>query len=183
MLKLTLRGDQSWDEKLEEFVYAEIVELELEHSLVSLSKWESIWEKPFMASEEKTTEETIGYIECMCLTSDVPPEIFQRLDNSHYTLVNDYINAKMSATWFNEAPGGAKGPKNRDIITSEIFYYWIFSAQIDISVEHWHLNRLFTLLKVFNEKNAPPKKMRKGDAAAQRRMLNEQRRTQLKTSG
>lgn len=183
MLKLTIHGEQSWDEAAEQFVYSDVIELELEHSLVSLSKWESIWEKPFMSSEEKTTEETLGYIELMCLTPDVPPEVFQALNNDHYKQVNDYINAKMSATWFTEAPGGAKGPVKRDIITSEILYYWIFSAQIDISVEHWHLNRLFTLLKVFNEKNAPPKKMRKGDAAAQRRMLNEQRRTQLKTSG
>lgn len=183
MLKLTLHGEQSWDEKLEQFVYDDVIELELEHSLVSLSKWEAIWEKPFMASEEKTTEETLGYIEAMCLTPNVPPEVFQALNNDHYKQVNEYINAKMSATWFTEIPGGSKGPSQRDIITSEIFYYWIFSAQIDIAVENWHLNRLFTLLKVFNEKNAPPKKMRKGDAAAQRRMLNEQRRTQLKTSG
>ena len=183
MLKLTIHGDQYWDEVKEQFVYADVIELELEHSLVSLSKWESIWEKPFLASGEKTTEETLGYIQVMCLTPEVPPAVFQRLNSDHYAQVNDYINAKMSATWFTELPGGAKTPVKRDIVTSEILYYWIFSAQIDISVENWHINRLFTLLKVFNEKNAPPKKMKKGDAAAQRRMLNAQRKTQLNTSG
>ena len=183
MFKLTIGGEQSWDDANEEFVYSNAIELELEHSLVSLSKWESIWEKPFMGKEQKTTEETISYIQVMCLTPNVPPEVFQSLNGSHYTLVNDYINAKMSATWFTELPGGDKNPGKRDIITAEVFYYWIFSAQIDISVEHWHFNRLLTLLKVFNEKNAPPKKMKRGDAAAQRRMLNAQRKTQLNTSG
>lgn len=183
MLKLIIHGEQSWDEELEQFVYSDMIELELEHSLVSLSKWESIFEKPFMGPEEKTTEETLGYIEAMCLTPNVPPEVFGKLNNTHYRQVNEYINAKMSATWFTELPGGAKGPLKRDIITSEILYYWIFSAQMDISVENWHLNRLFTLLKVFNEKNAPPKKMKKGDAAAQRRMLNAQRQAKLNTSG
>lgn len=183
MLTLTLHGKQSWDDAKEEFVYEDVIELELEHSLVSLSKWEAIWEKPFLAPGEKTTEETLGYVETMCLTPNIPPEVFQLLTNDHLRQVNDYINAKMSATWFTELPGGAKTPAKRDIITAEVLYYWIFSAQIDICVENWHINRLFTLLKVFNEKNAPPKKMRKGDAAAQRRMLNAQRKTQLGTTG
>lgn len=183
MLKLTILGEDSWDEEQQMFIYPNAIVLELEHSLVSLSKWESIWEKPFMGSEAKTTEETIGYIQAMCLTPDVPPEVFQTLDNDHYRQVDKYINAKMSATWFADPIGGPKGPAKREIVTSEVLYYWIFSAQIDVSVEHWHLSRLFTLLKVFNEKNAPPKNMKKADAAAQRRMLNEQRKSKLNTTG
>jgi hypothetical protein len=183
MLKLTIHSNQLWNDELEEFTY-DVTVLELEHSLISLSKWESKFEKPFMGSEEKTTEETLGYIQAMCLTPDVPPEVFQTLNNEHFKQVNDYINAKMSATWFTELPSGAKGPVKREIITAEVLYYWIFSAQIDAQVvEAWHLNRLLTILKVFNEKNAPPKKMKQADAAAQRRALNAKRKAEHGTSG
>lgn len=184
MLKLTIPSEQDWDSEKEEFVYSDEIVLELEHSLVSLSKWEAFWEKPFMAPEEKTTEEALGYIEMMCLTPDVPPEVFQKLSTEHIAKVNEYINAKQSATWFTEPPGENKRVSRGPIITSELIYYWIFSAEnIDVSVETWHLNRLFTLLKVFNEKNAQPKKVKKADAAAQRRMLNEQRKAKHNTSG
>lgn len=183
MLKLHIAGVEFFDDKLQEFVKTETLTLELEHSLVSLSKWEAIWEKPFLGPEEKSNEETLGYIYQMCITPDVSPETFQSLTNDHLKQVNTYINAKMSATWFSDKADQGKGSTRREIITSELLYYWMFSAQIPIKCETWHLNRLLTLLKVFNEKNAPAKKMNKNDAAAQRRMLNEQRRAELKTSG
>jgi hypothetical protein len=181
MLKLVIKGETAWDEEREEFVYPNEFTIELEHSLISLSKWESVWEKPFLGPGEKTAEETLDYVKQMCLTDDVPPEVFQSLNNDHLKQINDYINAKMSATWFAEKPG--QGRVRREIITSEVLYYWMFSAEIPKECEYWHLNRLFTLLKVFNEKNAPPKKMNKQDAAAQRRALNEQRKAQLNTQG
>jgi hypothetical protein len=181
MLKLTIAATDYFDDDQQVFIIAPEYVLELEHSLVSLSKWEAIWEKPFMGSEEKTTEETVGYIQAMCLTPDVPPEVFQALNADQMTKVNDYINAKMSATWFSERPG--QGRAKREIITAEILYFWMFSAEMPIECETWHLNRFFAQLKVFNEKNAPPKKMNKNEAAAQRRKLNEQRKAQYKTSG
>jgi hypothetical protein len=188
MLKLdVVVSEEIWDDKANQFIEPEVVTLELEHSLVSLSKWEASWEKPFLGTEEKTSEETLGYIYAMCITPDVSPDVFQSLTNEQLTQVNNYINAKMSATWFGErAENPTKGRVKKEIITSEIIYYWIFSADIDASiVQDWHLNRLFTLLKVFNEKNKAQttSKVNKSDAAAQRRMLNEQRRQQLKTSG
>lgn len=184
MLTLTILGAEDWNEELQQFVYPNSTTLELEHSLISLSKWEAIWEKPFLGPEEKTTEETLGYIQSMCLTPNVPPEVFTNLTNEHLKQVNDYINAKMSATWFAEKAGQTKGRVNREIITSEVIYYWMFSAGIDKECELWHLNRLFTLIKVFNEKNAPPKKnANKAEAIAERRRLNEARLAQHNTTG
>lgn len=184
MLKLTIHGEQSWNEELEEFIYSDTTVLELEHSLISLSKWEEKFEKPFMGVEDKTTEETLGYIQAMCLTPDVPPEVFQALNNDHFRQINEYINAKSSATWFSETPGPVKRTGKREVITSEVLYHWIFSAEMDAKVvERWHLNRLFTILKVHNEKNAKPKKVSKADAAAQRRALNEKRKALHGTSG
>lgn len=182
MLTLTVQSSEQWNTETNEFVYIPGLELQFEHSLVTLSKWEEKWNKPFLGQEPKTTEETLDYVRIMCQTDNVPPEVFQKLSNANIEQINEYINAKMSATWFGEKPGQTKGP-NREIITAEVLYYWMFSAQVPLECEHWHLNRLFTLLKVFGEKNAPAKKMNRHDAAARQRALNEQRKAKMGTSG
>lgn len=180
MLEITVILSESWDEKKEEFVYEE-VKLELEHSLVAMSKWESIHEKFFLGKGEKTQEEIFSYIECMIYTRDVPPNIINKFTEEDFIKVNAYIDAKMTATTFNE-------PKNslppREQISNELIYYWIVSYQIPWEVENWHLNRLFTLIKVFNVKNSKdkPKKTR-GEMMDERRALNEQRQRELKTRG
>lgn len=182
MLKFTIPKSESYDSKTKEFVYGEEVTLELEHSLVALSKWEAIWEKPFLGDETKSTEETMSYIYCMTLTPDISPEIFQRLTNDHLKQINNYIDAKMSATWFNERATQGK-PRSRETITSELIYYWMIAHTIPFECQYWHLNRLFTLIKVCNTKNAPEKKMSKNEMLAQRNRLNAQRKADLKTSG
>lgn len=185
---LTIRTPQRelFDESTQEFVYTDSVKLELEHSLVSLSKWESEWEKPFLSTTDKTEEETFSYIRCMCLNSDeIPPETFSPGMFSHKNLedINDYINKKMSATFFRELPN--QPGASREIITSEVIYYWLVVMTIPTTpCEHWHLNRLFNLIKVTNEKNNPKKNKRpSGDALAERRRLNAERRAQLGTQG
>lgn len=183
MLKFTIPASESWDELTQEFITAEEVTLELEHSLVSLSKWEASWEKPFLGPEEKTTEETLSYVYFMTLTPDVSPEIIQRLTNDHIKQINNYIDSKMSATTFNERVTQRK--VGREIITSEVIYYWMVSHQIPFECQHWHLNRLFTLIKVCNAKNEPPgkNKMSKSEMIAQRNKLNAERKAKLNTSG
>lgn len=186
MLKFTIPATEDWDELKQEFIYSEEVTLELEHSLVSLSKWESIWEKPFLGNEDKTPEETLSYIYCMTLTPDVSPEMFQRLTNDHVKQINNYIDAKMSATWFNEKAIPGQPRKSTKVITSELIYYWMGSNNIWIECQHWHLNRLFTLLKVHNAEaaNAGKKpKTSQREMLARRAELNAQRRAQLNTSG
>lgn len=180
MLTILVPGIELYDEVHEEFTNSESFVLELEHSLVSLSKWESIFEKPFLGPETRTTEEVFGYIKAMALDPKISPEVFYRLSQENLDEINKYIDAKMSATWFNDTP---TGPKNREVITAELIYYWMISFNIPIEFEHWHLNRLFTLIKVFNVKNSKPRKMSASERAARNRDLNAQRRAQLGTNG
>lgn len=180
MLVITIPGGESFNDETNEFITTQEIRLELEHSLVSLSKWESTWEKAFLGPEPKTTAETLGYVVAMTLNQDVPLEAYSRLTNENLNQVNAYIAAKMTATSIKEDP---RRKPSREVVTSEVLYSLMIALNIPFECEEWHLNRLLTLLRVCEQKNTPPKKMTPGEIAAQNRELNAQRKRAHQTTG
>jgi hypothetical protein len=171
-----------YDDATKQFI-AETFELELEHSLASLSKWEAIFEKPFLGSDgksEKTSEEVFEYVKLMTLTPNVPEEVFNKLSVANFTEIERYIQAKASATWFSDGPDQRR---THQIITAEVIYSWMIDLNIWLECERWHLSRLFTLIRVCSQKNAPQKKMGRNELLQKQRELNAQRRAKLGTSG
>ena len=180
MLKITVQATELFDEETSTFSTIGGFELELEHSLLSLSKWESKFKKPFLTDEPKTQEESMYYVEAMVLTRDYPKDFVLNLSKENITQINDYVESTESATTFGEMPE-RKG--RGEIITSELIYYWMVAFNIPFECETWHLNRLFSLIRICNIKNSKPKKMSRSEIAARNRELNAQRRAQLGTSG
>jgi len=180
MLIITVGAVDIYDEKTDKFGTQGGFELQLEHSLVSLSKWESEFEKPFLGKDSKSPEEVLAYIRCMVMTPNPPGDFLQKLSKENLEAINAYIDRKMTATWFSEQPGT---PQAREVITSELVYYWMTVFEIPFECENWHLNRLFTLIRICNIKQSKPKKMSRAEVAARNRELNAQRRAQLGTKG
>jgi hypothetical protein len=180
MLTIKLVGDELFNEESEEFLTVGDLVLEIEHSLVSLSKWESKFEKPFLGTEEKTNEEVYEYLKLMILTPDVPDDILTRFTQDNIIEINEYIDSPQSATTFGEMP---KTRARGETITSELIYYWMVVFNIPFECETWHLNRLFSLIRICNIKNSKPKKMSKSSIAQRNRDLNNQRRAQLGSKG
>lgn len=179
MLKITIPGKEMFNEKTQEFFETKSYTIQLEHSLVSVSKWESKWNKPFLGKQDKTVEETIDYIRCMTITQNIDPIIYNGLTDKNIRDINKYIDAPMTATTFSNG----KGKLNNDIITSELIYYWMTSLSIPMECQKWHLNRLITLIRVCNAKNEPPKKMSKRELMQRNASLNAARRAQFNTTG
>lgn len=180
MLTITVPMSEGFNRETQEFVTLVGFELKMEHSLVTLSKWESHFKKPFLSDKDKTNEEMLWYIKAMILNKKVPPEIFLRMSQQNVKDINAYIDDSMTATWFNELPNPRK---SRETITAELIYYWMIEFGIPVEFQHWHLNRLLTLIKVCSHKKAPPKKMSPREAMQQQRELNERRRAEFKTTG
>lgn len=181
MLRLVVPiSHEGWDEEKEEFVEARTQILQLEHSLISLSKWESKWCKPFLSTAQKTPEEILDYIKHMTLTPNVDPMVYDRLTTENFKQIDEYINAPMTATTFSKEKNSGG---NKEIVTAELIYYWMIALQIPFECQKWHLNKLLTLVRVCNIKNQPPKKMNKRDLMSRNARLNAARRQQLNTKG
>lgn len=186
MLTIEVPSGELFNSSTNEFIQAEGRSLSFEHSLVSVSKWESKWHKPFFGNEQKTKEEVLDYIRCMTLTKNVDPNVYYALTPENIKTIEKYIDDPMTATTFSNDKKDTKPKafaKNKKVITAEIIYYWMISYEIPMECQKWHLNRLFTLIRVLEIKNQPSKKMNKKDLMDRNRKLNSSRRKALGTTG
>lgn len=182
MLEIVIPKGEAFNNKTNEFIYWNDQKLVLEHSLLSISLWESVHHKPFLSSE-KTNAEVIDYIRCMTINKNVDENAYYGLTTANIEAINEYIKDSRTATWFAEDKIENKAPKRKEIITSELIYYWMVAYQIPFECQKWHINRLLTLIRVYSEKNKEPKKMSKKDALAQRKSLNAARRAKYNSNG
>jgi len=180
MITIVIPSSEQWDDLKKEFVYTKAYSLTLEHSLVSIAKWESKWGKAFLTKNTKTFEETMDYIECMTITQNVDPKVYQYLTVKNIEDINAYIGSPMTATYFSD---NDPGKINNEQVTAELIYYWMISLNIPLECQKWHLNRLTTLIKVCNIKSTPPKKRSKRDIMSRNSAINAARKKQLNTKG
>lgn len=179
MFILDIPTQEAFDESTQKFVRIHPVTIELEHSLVSLSKWESKYEKSFISTPDKSPEEVLDYIRMMTLTPGIDDSVFYALTQDLVKQITDYIGSQQTATTISQRN---KKP-NREIITSEIIYHWMIDLNIDFQCQYWHLNRLITLIQVCSEKNAPQKRMSRKELMERNRSLNAARRARTGSSG
>ena len=179
MLEIIIPESEYYDEVNNQFINNQERVLRLEHSLVSISKWEAKWQKPFLSNKDKTVDEILDYIRCMTITQNVDIEVYKRLTEDNMRDINAYIESPMTATTFNNENKSS----NREIVTSEIIYYWMITFNIPFECERWHLNKLLTLIKVCNIKNNPPKKMGRHELLNRNKQLNAERRKRLNSKG
>jgi hypothetical protein len=179
MLQITIPAmNDLWDERNQQFLSIKETTIQLEHSLLSISKWESKWNKSFINTKDKTEDELIDYIKCMTITKNVDPNIYVCLTAENIQEIVNYINAPMTATTIRDT-----GKSNHEIVTSELIYYWMISLNIPVKFEKWHLNRLITLIRVCSIKNQPAKKMSRGEIMQRNAALNAARKKRWNTKG
>lgn len=179
MLTITTPSIELFDDTKGEFITIKPQTINLEHSLVSISKWESKWNKSFLNKDEKTIEETIDYVKCMTISQNINDTSYDHLTANNLKEVQEYLAADMTAT---KLPGNNKSI-NREIITAEIIYYWMIVLNIPFECQKWHLNRLLMLINVCNLKNTPPKKMSASEMASRNASINASRRNTLESRG
>lgn len=179
MLELKIEAREAFDERRQEFINIKPTTLHLEHSLVSISKWESKWKKPFLSMGEKTQEESLDYVRCMTITQNIDPALYHCLTNDELEQIFAYVEDEKTATTFN----AVNTLPNRQVITSELIYYWMCSYNIPFECQKWHLSRLLVLIRIASIHNQPDKKMSKQSILAQNKALNAARRKKFHTKG
>lgn len=181
MLSIHIKERELFDERTSEFITVKGGTLKLEHSLVSISKWESKWKIPFLSKEKKTKDQIDDYIRCMSVNGDPNPNLISSISTTDKNRIIDYIDEKQTATWFSDMDD--KKNTKSEIITSELIYYWMIEYQIPHEYEKWHLSRLLTLIEICNRKNSTPKKMSRAEIMARNKALNAERKAKLHSRG
>ena len=181
MLSIDIKPREFFNEKTSEFITVKGGTLKLEHSLVSISKWESKWKIPFLSEKKKTMAQIDDYIRCMSINGDPDQYLIASITPQDKDRIIDYIDEKRTATWFTNV--GEKKTSRSEIITSERIYYWMIQYNIPHEYEKWHLSRLLTLIEICNRESTTPKQMSQAEIIARNKALNAQRKARLHSRG
>ena len=179
MLEITIPESELWDDNTETFSTIKGKTILLEHSLLSISKWEMKWHKPYLSDDAKTYSEQLDYVRCMTITKDVNPLCYSFITNDNWIMINDYINDSMTAYYLSKE----KVSKSLEVPTSDIIYYWMIAYNIPLECEKWHLNRLLTLIRICDKNNRPEEKHSNEEILRRNSELNEQRKRKYNTKG
>lgn len=177
VLTITVPSEEIYDEQNNVFDCLPEVKMTLEHSLLSISKWEIIWHKPFLSDDDKSHEEEISYVKCMTLSDNIDDKVYERIDSRILDQIDKYINDSQTALFI------PKENNSKEFITSEYIYYWMAMNNIPFECEKWHLNRLLSLIYLCHAMNSPKKKKSESEIIAEHRQLNKMRRSALNTKG
>lgn len=184
MLKIDVPGEEFYDEENERFIELKPTTLLLENSLIAISKWESKYHVPFLENDEKTKEQWAYYVQCMTINSNVDPLIYKFIQDDQMEEIMDYIKDPMTATWFSDDSKSNKKKVKKEIVTSELIYYWMIALNIPSEYEKWHIQRLITLVRICNIKNSSDsKKLSKRETLQDYDALNEARKAKFNTKG
>lgn len=183
MLRITIPAEEYYDDEAEVFVMTKACTLDLEHSLISVSKWESKFQKAFLSPRTKSDEEMLEYIRCMTIQKNVNREVYDRLTTAHVSQIAEYIGSPETATRFPDGDTASQTQQKTETTTAELIYYWMFSMNIPYEFERWHLNRLLTLIRIFALKNSPQKKVSLNEVLSRNRRLNAERQAKYNTKG
>lgn len=182
MLTVTVPAAELFDEKREMFINTAETVLTLEHSLVSVSKWEAKTHKPFLSEGTKTVSDILDYMRCMTLNDVADDNVYYAVTGSIIDRVRKYIDDPATATWFTDEESK---PGSSEVVTSELVYYWMTALKIPFKpCEDWHFNRLMTLIRICGIKNDPkPKQMSMAEIMRRNARLNEERKKAWGTTG
>lgn len=179
MLEISVPAKEFYDETNQVFVYTRPTVLQLEHSLISVSRWESKWKKPFLSDKDKTVAETLDYIRCMTINGHVDPNVYMALSAEDQKKISEYISDEQTATKIYRMK---EAPAPKRTITSELVYSWMVMYNIPFECQKWHFSRLLKLIEVL-EVNTSNQKMSRGETMRSNAALNRARRAKLHSKG
>lgn len=166
--------------ELEVMSEGKMFKLQFEHSLRSLSKWESIHKVPWLNGVQKTPSEMLDYYQCMMLSPKLDPNLVYALEPEQMEELTKYINTDQTAS---SIPSQGPPQHNPEITTSELVYFWMVALKINWEAQDWHFSRLMMLIQITSFKQQPPKKRPMREVITDMRAENERRLKLFKTSG
>lgn len=181
-------GDELFDEETNTFLHPVGKKLHLEHSLLSISKWEAEWEIPFL-NTDKTSEQSLSYIKCCVLDDDFDELLLNTLSDKNILDFNAYLSKGMTAKKIIDLRSSlsqkrkSRRPASQKALTSEDIYYSMIQFHVWKECEEWPLQRLLSLLQLCSLKSNSTGEMSKSDQAKFYREENARRKAKYHTNG